>query len=300
LIPSERKFSSRDLAAEAKALVALIPRLSGKDVKVRPLKGGLTNRNYRLDCEGERFVLRVMGDNSRLLGIDRMAEHSCLQAAHAIGIGPEVIAFFANQGVLVTRFVTGKVLGPEALKNPAIMLRTVQSLRRYHEKSEATGRFSAFETVRRYYARGHKCEVCFPRNIKRALEILHSIEKETGAPDYLRACHNDLLPSNLVAHQKKVWIIDWEYGGQGDLFFDLGNLAANSLFDDEQEAVLLKYYFGRTRPDDLRRLRLMRLVSDMREAMWGFMQTAISKLDFDYQSYGKRHFKRFLEGADRV
>src|SRR5215470_1942034 len=117
------------------ALVAQIPRLRGRKVKVRPLKGGLTNRNYRLDSEGERFVLRVMGDNSRLLGIDRQAEHSCLQAAHAVGIGPEVIAFFPEKGALVTRFITGRVLVPEALKSPAILRRVVTSLRRYHEKS---------------------------------------------------------------------------------------------------------------------------------------------------------------------
>jgi aminoglycoside phosphotransferase (APT) family kinase protein len=121
LIQSEKKFSFRDLEAEAMALVAQIPRLRGKEVKVRPLKGGLTNRNYRLDCEGERFVLRVMGDNSQLLGIDRQAEHACLKAAHAIGIGAEVLAFFPQKGALVTRFVTGRVLAPKALKSGRVV-----------------------------------------------------------------------------------------------------------------------------------------------------------------------------------
>src|SRR5260370_14456275 len=157
-----------------------MPRLRGKEVKVRHLNGGLTNRNYGLDCEGERFVVRVMGDNSRLLGIDRRAEHACLLAAHALGIGPEVIAFFPDKGALVTRFVTGRVLVPEALKSPAILRRVVASLRRYHEKSNGAGTFSAFETVRSYYARSCKRKVAFPRNISRALRILARIEDETG------------------------------------------------------------------------------------------------------------------------
>jgi thiamine kinase-like enzyme len=278
----------------------MIPRLRSKDVKVCRLKGGLTNRNYRVDCEGERFVLRVMGDNSRLLGINRLAEHACLQAAHAIGIGPEVIAFFPKKGALVTRFVTGRVLVPQALRSPAILRRVVASLRRYHEKSNGAGTFSAFETVRRYYAQGRKRKVAFPRNISRALEILAQIEDETGVPDRMCHCHNDLLPSNLVDNRRKVWILDWEYGGAGDLFFDLGNLAANSLFDSRQENQLLNYYFGKVRPTDLQRLRLMRLASDMREAMWGFLQMGISKLDFDYRTYAHRHFKRFLESAERA
>jgi thiamine kinase-like enzyme len=300
LIQNEKKFSSRDLATEARALIGLIPRLRGKEVKVSPLKGGLTNRNYRLDCEGERFVLRVMGDNSRLLGINRRAEHACLQAAHAIGIGPEVVAFFPDKGALVTRFVTGRVLVPEALKSPAILRRVVASLRGYHEKSNGAGTFSAFETVRRYYAQACKRKVAFPRNIRRALRILARIENEAGVADRVCHCHNDLLSSNLVDDRRRVWILDWEYGGAGDLFFDLGNLAANNLFDREQESQLLQYYFGKARPADLRRLRLMRLASDMREAMWGFLQTRISKLDFDYQTYARRHYKRFLQGAERA
>src|SRR6476659_8730037 len=108
---------------------------------MRPLKGGLTNRNYRLDCEGERFVLRVMGDNSRLLGIDRRAEHACLQAAHATGVGAEVVALFPQRGALVTRFVKGRVLAPEAVQKPAVLRRVVASLRRYHDCSNTAGTF---------------------------------------------------------------------------------------------------------------------------------------------------------------
>jgi thiamine kinase-like enzyme len=299
LIQSENKFSFRDLDAEAKALIPLIPRLKGLEVKVSPLKGGLTNRNYLLECEGERFVLRVMGDNSALLGIDRQAEHACLRAAHDIGIGAEVMAFFPRKGALVTRFVTGRVLTPADLRNPRVLRRVVASLRRYHEKSNGAGTFSAFETVRRYFSLGRNRKVVFPRNIDRALRILARIEGELGIPDRVCHCHNDLLSSNLVDDGRSVWILDWEYGGAGDLFFDLANLAANSRFDREQEVQLLKRYFGKAQPVDIRRLHLMRLASDMREAMWGFLQTRISKLDFDYQTYARRHFERFLKNAQR-
>jgi thiamine kinase-like enzyme len=298
LTQSEKKFSVRNLDAQARALIPLIPGLKGRNVDVSPLKGGLTNRNYLLQCAGERFVLRVMGDNSTLLGIDRRAEYACLQAAHDIGIGAEVMAFFPRKGALVTRFVTGRVLSAKDLKKSSVLRRVVASLRRYHEKSNGAGRFSAFETVRRYFSLGRKRKVVFPRNIDDALRMLARVEEERGVPNRLCDCHNDLLPSNLVDGGPNVWILDWEYGGAGDLFFDLANLAANSLFDSEQEVQLLECYFGKARPDDLRRLRLMRLASDMREAMWGFLQTRISKLNFDYQAYARRHFQRFLKNAE--
>src|SRR5262249_10682943 len=90
-----------------------------------------------------------------------------------------------------------------------------------------------------------------------------------------------------------VRIIDWEYGGMGDRFFDLGNPAVNNEFDEEHARTLLALYFGEARPDHLRPLRLMRLASAMRAAMWGFLQAAISTLDIDYLAYGRKHLERF-------
>ncbi len=285
---------------KVKTLIGLIPMLHDKEVTVQTLDGGLTNRNYCLKCGRDRFVLRIAGENSALLGIDRLAECSCAQAAFAAGIGPEVVAFFPQHGAIVTRFVPGRVLVPEAVRTPAILRRVVASLRRYHEGRGGAGKFSAFETVHRYYAEAQERAVPFPRQIAPALDALARIEQAVGVPDRFYHCHNDLLPGNFVYNRRAIWILDWEYGGVGDLFFDLGNLAANSLFGHEQETKLLQFYFGKTRPADLWRLRLMRLASDMREAMWGFLQMGISQLDFDYQTYAHRHLGRFLEGAGRL
>src|SRR6185295_15889685 len=107
-------------------------------------------------------------------------------------------------------------------------------------------------------------------------------------------CHNDLLAANFVDDGRAVQIIDWEYAGMGDRFFDLGNLAANNEFEETHETSLLEQYFGEVHPAHLRRLRVMRLASDLREAAWGYLQEAISELDEDYLGYGRKHLDRFL------
>src|ERR1041384_8302545 len=166
------RFAGRDMDATIQEVIDRVPALRGKEVSVQSLKGGMSNRNYYLECGGDRFVLRMSGGNSELLGIDRRAEHACVQAAFAAGIGPEAVAFFPERSAMVTRFVPGRVLVPEAVRTPSILRQVVASLRRYHECSGGAGEFSAFETVRRYYAQARKREVPFPRHIGSALETL--------------------------------------------------------------------------------------------------------------------------------
>ena len=284
--------------ATIQTILAEIPLLGGKPVSVRSLEGGLTNRNFVLDVDGEQFVLRIPGANTELLGIDRHFEHACTQATFAAGIGAEVIAFLPEHGgAMVTRFMSGEVLPPEAVRTPATLERVVVALRLYHESQGGSGHFSTFETVYRSHALAQKHCVKFPAELDAALGIFKEIEAAVGIPEPLCPCHNDLVPGNLIDHHGSIRIIDWEFAGQGDRFFDLGNLAANQLFDADQERLLLQFYFGEIRPSDLHRLRLMRRASDMREAMWGFLQMGISKLDIDYAAYAHFHLQRFLDAV---
>jgi thiamine kinase-like enzyme len=296
-LPSDRasyfKVSGQH-SVDEKQLIQLVPELRGRPLKITPLGGGLTNRNFCLDGDGESFVLRVPGEDTALLGIDRACEAACSRAAAALDVGPEVVAFLPEHGAMVRRFVVGRVLEPKDLQQPECLRRAVDSLRRYHDGPPGAGSFSPFATVRKYHALAQERHVDFPGTMERALEQLRRIERELHCDDPPCPCHNDLLPANFVDDGSTVRIIDWEYAGMGDRFFDLGNLAVNCEFGAEHERRLLEQYFGEVRPDDLRRLRLMRLASDMREAMWGFLQSALSALDVDFVAYGCRHLERFL------
>jgi thiamine kinase-like enzyme len=280
------------------ALRDLIPILNG-DVTITPLEGGITNHNYRIDAGGEQLVLRIGGEGTALLGVDREVEYACSLAAMDAGVGVEVLAFVPEHAALLTRFARGAVLSPHDLTDRRVLHRVTEALWRFHSVPVVPGAFSPFDVVRVYHARAIQAGVSLPVEMARARHLLDAIELELATEAPLCPCHNDLLPSNLLDDGAIVRIIDWEYAGMGDRFFDLGNLAVNCELDAAGEEALLTAYFGAVRRDDLRRLRLMRLASDMREALWGYLQAGISSLEFDFLSYANEHLDRFLQNASR-
>ena len=257
----------------------------GRQATIEPLAGGITNRNFKVDVGGETFVLRVGGKDSELLGIDRSAEYAASRAAAELGLGPEVVAFLEPEGCLVTRYVDGAV-------GKVDVARVGAALRRLHDGPPFPSRFDSFRVVEAYRVTALEHGVVVPLAYKRARELADRIERRrNGAP--LRPCHNDLLNANFIDDEGRLWIVDWEYAGMGDPFFDLGNFAVNHELDAEGERALLEVYGS----DDGDALVLMRFMSDFREAMWGVVQQAISELAFDFSAYAQEHFERLERTA---
>jgi thiamine kinase-like enzyme len=279
-------------------ILAQIPAFGGAEPVIAPLSGGITNENFRVDVGGEAFVVRIGGGDTHLLGIDRQHEYICSTIAADLGVGAEVVQFLSREGVLVTRFIQGASLSPEDGAKPEIMARIVASIRRCHEGPAFPGRFSPFAAVRSYHRLSTERGVSFPATLPRALALMAQIEEALGPPPLLCPCHNDLLAQNFIDDGETIRILDWEYAGMGDIFFDLGNFAANHELDQEGSGELLRAYFGQVRSGDLSRLLLMRLSSDLRESFWGFLQAGISKLDVDYPGYAQKHLDRFLQHAE--
>jgi len=255
-------------------------------VDVEALGGGLTNHNFKVSVDGEALVLRIGGKDTALLGIDREHEHEAARMAARLGIGPEVVRF--EDGVLVTRFVDGEV----GRADP----RTVGTLlRRLHDAPAIAGRFDSFRVVEAYAAAVSERGRSLPDAFGRAHELAGQIEAlRRGAPSV--TCHNDLLAANFIDDGERVWVVDWEYAGMGDPFFDLANFAVNNGLDEAGEAALLEAYGSA----DVQALTLMRFMSDFREAMWGVVQQTISELDFDFEAYADEHFERLERTASEA
>jgi thiamine kinase-like enzyme len=260
------------------------------------ISGGITNRNFKLETEHGAFMLRIAGERTELLGIDRAHEFSSSQIAFQTGIGTQPIAFLENHAAILSRFIPDALtLDPETAT--ARLERIVPRLRAFHDASSLPTKFSPFETVRNYHALALEHDVKFPNDLPNILEQMTRIE--TALQPHARecACHNDLLPANFLDDGKKIWIIDWEYAGNGNPFFDLGNLSVNLELNNRDCGRLLDLYFGYSDFKLESQLQLMKLTSDLREAFWGFLQSGISTLEFDFIEYGNKHLERFRINA---
>jgi thiamine kinase-like enzyme len=260
------------------------------------LGGGITNHNVKVTRPDGVFVLRVAGRDTDLLGIDRTVELAATRAADELGIGPEVVDFVEPEGWLVTRFVDGAIPPPERLRESAQLRRVADALRAFHHGPPIPGRFHALEVVEAYrdtaLARGGS----LPDVFAQAHELARRIA-EQRADQPPRPCHNDLLNANFIDAGERLVIVDWEYAGMGDPFFDLANFSINHELDADGRALLLAGYAGDASPAGLAALDLMRFMSDFREAMWGVVQSVVSELDFDFDAYAAEHFGRMERTA---
>ncbi len=289
-----------ELRDELTRAMQRVPELVGRALEFRALSGGITNRNFLIEATGlrDRYVIRLAGNDTHLLGISREVEHAATVAAAGVGVGPEVVAFVRPEGYLVTRFIVGGPVSDESVHRPETIRRVADSVRRFHDGPAIPGLFIPFRIVEAYRALAMARGVPIPPEYDLATTVARRIESAfLRAPVEIRPCHNDLLNANFIDDGERIRIVDWEYAGLGDPFFDLGNFSVNHNLSPDEDAVLLEAYEGSVRPERLARLYLMRIMSDFREAMWGVLQQGISTLDVDFVAYAAEHFDRLLANA---
>lgn len=296
---------------DALAILQHVPFVRGKPLEITELGGGMTNKIFKVVDGNDAYVLRVFGRGTALLGIDRDREYACSKAIADAGLGAEVMAYLPKLdpkpypefgGALLVRFLKGKLLKPADVQDPVMLGRIGAALKKCHAIPIASNmaEISVFRVTSDYFDKALERNVELPGEWEVALNTLSQIEKESHARESPCLCHNDLLADNFVDDDGQVLrIIDWEYGGKGNRYFDLGNFSANMQLTDEQESRLLKAYFGEIRTDDLRRVKLMRLASDLREASWSYLQSALSNLHTPqhFLVRGRKHFDRFLKST---
>ena len=259
-----------------------------------PLEGGITNRNFRVRFGGRDYVVRLPGKDTALLGIDRAAEWQANRMAAELGIAPTVAA--ADEDCLVTEFLGAAPADAERAVEPL-----ARALRAFHDSSgRLPVRFWVPELLDEYASivtdRGGTLPADYAGAQALSRRIAGVLPLVAPVP-----CHNDLLPGNLLQTADRVVLVDWEYAGMGHRLFDLGNLAVNNDFGPEAEQRLLDAYFGEP-PSAARAaaLKLMRLMSDAREAAWGVLQAVVSDLDFDFAAYAHKHFDRLRLAAPHL
>jgi thiamine kinase-like enzyme len=264
-------------------------------VDPQPLGGGITNVNFLVEDAGEKFVVRV-GDDIPIHHVIRFNERAASRAAFAAGVSPEVV--HSEPGVLVMRFIDGHTCMAEDMRDLDKLVRVMPLIKRVHREMPKYLRgpllvFWVFHVIRDYAHRLSEDKSRYASRLPELVENATDLELAVGPIDLVFG-HNDLLPGNFIDDGNRIWLIDWDYAGFNSPLFDLANLASNSEFDAEQEAWMLRTYFGR--PPDRQLLlgyQAMKCASLMREAMWSMVSEIHSKIDFDYPAYTLDYMDRY-------
>lgn len=288
---------------ELTEVVARLSALFGpRQGSIRALEGGISNRNLLVNFGGTDYVVRLPGKDTKLLGIDRESERLATRKAADLGMAPKVAAMLDDPPCLVTCYVDGSLMTASQLREQVVLGEVAADLRGFHESGlELPARFDPYALVRRYSEYVSAAGGKLPEQASAALERADRIaEALDGHPEHgPRPTHNDLLAANFLGTADGVVLVDWEYAGMGDPFFDLSGFAANNELGEADEDRLLEGYFGE--PPTARRraaLKLLREVSDLREALWGALQSVAPKLDFDFAGYAAVHFERLARAAE--
>jgi thiamine kinase-like enzyme len=267
--------------------------------EVSYLDGGLTNVNVRVKTVDLDVVVRISDADSTMLAIDREAEFLNSRAAAASGASPRVVEFVPEHHLLVVDYIDGTTFTPEDVRDSANLPRIADACRLLHNGPRFFGEFDMFDVQRTYLKtvqdRGYRLP-------DRYLEFMPQVERMERALSVVEVptvpCNNDLLAANFVDDGTRVWIIDFEYAGNNDPCFELGNIWSESTLEPVQLDELVTAYYGREWPSMVARARLLGLMSKYGWTLWAAIQDGNSDLDFDFWAWGMEKYDRAVEEFD--
>jgi thiamine kinase-like enzyme len=259
--------------------------LLAQRTSIKELSGGLTNRNFLIETPADKYVARVSSNSSDFLSIDRGSEFINTTIAGKGGVGAEVLDYIPGEGLLLISYISGKTYG--AADVGANLPRIATSLRALHSLEPFDHEFNMFNTQRNYFKIVKEQGFRVPdgyvdfepmvAQIKKAFEVLF---------EGLVPCNNDLLPGNFIDDGKKIWLIDYEYSGNNDACFEIGNVWAEAFLPIEALEELVTAYFGSNRPDKVARAWLWALMAKYGWTLWASIQDSVSEIEFDFWEWG--------------
>ena len=288
-----------DPAARIAAVLPLVSALVDQPRTVELVQGGLTNVNYKVSTPTRAAVVRLSAPADDLLAIDRDAEHLNSTRAAESGAAPPVLAYLPDHRALVVQWVDGRTLSAADLADEATLVRAATACRLLHAGPRFVADFDMPATMRRYLdivqSRGFRMP-------SRYLDLLPVMERVGAAIAVRRGvavpCNNDLLAANFVDDGDRLWIIDYEYGGNNDAAFELGNMWSESNLSLDHLTLLVDSYYGHHLRHQVARARLLGITAQYGWALWASIQDAVSPLDFDFWSWGMEKYDRAVEELD--
>ena len=280
-------------------VIAAIPAWAGRSVSHEPIAAGLTNSNHRVTVDGVPYFVRIPGPSTELLAVDRANERHNTVAAATTGVSPRVVEVVEAMDAFALEWVDGRTMSNEALRAPGMPARIASVLRRLHAGPRFRDDFDMFRVAERYLALVDERGLPIPAGYREHLPAIPRIEAALAVhllPSV--PCHNDLLAENYLDDGERLWIVDYEYSGNNDPTFELGNTCQELGYDDGQIRELCAAYFGEATPALLARMRLQMIMSDVGWTLWAAIQAGISTIDYDFTGWAEERWARASAAID--
>ncbi|HJR81567.1 MAG TPA: choline kinase family protein [Anaerolineales bacterium] len=282
-----------------KEAVSKIEDWKGKNISIQPLSGGLTNSNYCVTVDGKPYFIRVPGESTELLAIDRKNEVHNSRAAAQAGVAPAVLYHLPQYDVMVLAFLEGKTMSKESLNQPGMPTRMAQSIQRLHAGPRFYSNFNMFRLTEYYLKLCEDRSIKIPDGYREQMPTVNRIEEAMSVrPLPAVPCNNDLLAENYIDGGGKLWLIDYEYSGNNDPTFELGNTCQEMEFDDTQMNEICAAYFGEATPRLIARMKLNMIMSDVGWGLWAAIQEEISTIEFDFWGWAIDRWSRAVQKMD--
>ncbi len=277
-------------------VVAKIGDWKGKKVSIQPLSGGLTNSNYKVDVDGTPYFVRVPGESTELLAVDRNNEYYNSKAAAEANVGPKVLYHLPEYNVMVLEFLTGKTMSKDSLNADGMPTRMAKVIKKLHAGPRFFSDFNMFRLTEVYLRLCRDRSIRVPDGYLDRMPTVERIEKAmTVNPLATVPCNNDLLAENYIDDGKHLWLIDYEYSGNNDPTFELGNTCQEMQFDEARIREVCAAYFGTDSPAMIARMKLNMIMSDVGWGLWAAIQENISKIEFDFWGWAIERWGRAVE-----
>jgi thiamine kinase-like enzyme len=286
-------------ASTLEDVLALVPELATGERTVTELPGGLTNANHRVTTSSGSYVVRRWDDDTGLLAIDRDNEYENSVRAAEVGVGAPVIAYLPEHNTMVVGFIQGTTMNPERLRSGALLREVADACRRLHGARPFHGDFNMFETQARYLAIVRERGFRLPeRYFEFEPHVAAIREAFTVRDEGIVPCNNDLLAENFILTGDGFRLIDYEYSGNNDPCFELGNVWSESNLSLPQLEELVAAYYGRPLRHKVARARLWGLMSKYGWTLWASIQDGVSEIDFDFWAWGMEKYERAVREFD--
>ena len=274
-------------------ITKLIPSWKGKSINIQSINNGITNINFKVLVDEKAFFLTVPDSDSQLLNIDFSNKYYNNKICGSIGISPRVVNFIEPENILVTDFI---VSNPPYLKlnqNSGINIQLIKTIKTLHNTKPFLQNFDMFELINYYLRLLKRRKIELPKSIDKYSKTIDNLGKILALyRNHLVPCHNDIVPENIINSHHQIYLIDFDYSGNNDFCFDLGNLSVEMGYNENQVNQLVKYYCGTIQEKILFRVYLQSIVSDIGWSLWGYLQARISSLDYDFKKYASNRWER--------